>query len=411
MVRVREYVQRSIEPYLVQAMRDFAAVVLTGPRQSGKTTMLRESLGDSHRYVSLDAPDIRAAAMTDPRGFLAAFSPPVFIDEVQHAPHLLSYIKERIDADRDRKGQYILSGSQNLLLSEKVNETLAGRAAMLKLLPLTMREQAAQPAKPLPWEDGGHDRPCAAPLKHHESLWRLITRGSYPELTREPDRDALLWQASYAQTYLERDVRGIRQVGDLGGFQAFLRAIAARTGQLLNLAEVSRDIGVSHATGRAWLSVLDATYQVLLLRPYYANIGKRLVKTPKVYLTDTGLACYLLGMTAPEHAANGPMRGQLFETLVVGEIYKTLLHRGTEPRIHFWRTATGVEVDLLVETPHGLVPVETKVSATPRPEMGNTIRRLRADLGPAVLPGHVVHAGDLELPLGDEIRAIPYWRL
>jgi hypothetical protein len=235
-----------------------------------------------------------------------------------------------------------------------------------------------------------------------------VVRGSYPELAREPNRDHVAWQASYVQTYLERDVRGLRQVADLGTFQAFVRTVAARTGQLLNVSDISRDIGVSVGTARAWLSVLEATFQVLLVRPYHANIGKRLVKTPKVYLTDTGLLCYLLGLTDPRLAMNGPMRGQLFETLMVVEVYKALLHQGLEPRLHFWRTATGIEVDLLVETTTGLVPVETKASATPRPEMAQSISALRRDLGDAIRPGYVIHAGDITLPLGGGTLALPY---
>jgi predicted AAA+ superfamily ATPase len=181
---------------------------------------------------------------------------------------------------------------------------------------------------------------------------------------------------------------------------------------LLNLADVARDIGVSHATARAWLSVLEATFQIILLRPFHANIGKRLVKTPKVYFSDTGVLCYLLGATSPQLAETGPLRGQLFETLVVTDTYKTLLHRGLVPRLHFWRTATGVEVDLLVETPAGLIPVETKASSTPRGEMTRAIHALRQDLGEeAVLPGYVVHAGDMVLPLGSGTVALPYSRL
>lgn len=376
---MRPYIHRTLESALARAIADFPAVVLTGPRQSGKTTLLRHCLGDRYGYVSLDAPDIRESAARDPRGFLALHKPPVIIDEIQHVPDLLSYLKEHVDSDRDAKGAYVLTGSQNLLLLSRVSETLAGRAAVLHLMPLTMREQAGDPGRRLPWEG---DSPAGSRVQTpHASLWETVVRGSYPELTREPARDAWAWQASYVQTYLERDVRGIRQVGDLGTFQSFARAVAARSGQLLNLADIARDIGVSHATARAWLSVLEATFQIILLRPLHANIGKPLVKTPKVYFSDTGVLCYLLGVTSPQLAESGPLRGQLFETLVVTDTYKTLLHRGLAPRLHFWRTATGVEVDLLVETPAGLIPVETKASSTPRGEMARATHALRQDLG------------------------------
>ncbi|MDP2872219.1 MAG: ATP-binding protein [Bacillota bacterium] len=400
------YIHRTLQSSLARAVADFPVVVLTGPRQSGKTTMVKHCLGDHYDYVSLDAPDVREAAAGDPRGFLALHKPPLVIDEIQHVPELLSYIKENVDANRQSKGGYVLIGSQNLLLLSRVSETLAGRAAVLRLMPLTMREQAGDPGRGLPW-DTDCAAGCTAPIRLLP-LWDGLVRGSYPELTREPARDAVAWQASYVQTYLERDVRDVRQVGDLGSFQAFVRALAARSGQLLNLSDVARDIGVSHGTARAWLSVLEATFQVVILRPYHANIGKRLIKTPKLYFSDTGVLCYLLGMTRPELAMGGPLRGQLFETLVVAEIYKTMLHAGSAPRMYFWRTATGVEVDLLIETPAGLVPVETRASATPRSAMASAIHALRQDLGAVVLPGYVIHAGDVSLPMGDRTVALPY---
>jgi len=214
------------------------------------------------------------------------------------------------------------------------------------------------------------------------------------------------------QTYLERDVRTLRQVGDLTQFQLFLRALAARSGQLLNLSDLGRDLGVATNTAKAWLAVLEATHQVIVLRPYFANIGKRLVKTPKVYLADTGTLCHLVGLRDPGHAAAGPMSGALFETAVLGEIVRTLAHRGEEPRVYFWRTSAGDEVDILVETADStLVPVEVKVSSTPRPEMARGIRALRDALGERVAGGYVVHAGDARLPLGSGTMALPFGEL
>ena len=403
------YITRSIEPVLKKAAAEFPAVVLTGPRQSGKTTVLKHVFSDSYQYVSVEPPDIRIAAREDPRGFLAMYQPPVIIDEIQNVPELLPFIKEIIDNDRSRSGQYLLTGSQNLLLVEKVTESLAGRAAMLHLFPLSRREAGNLPQKPLPWES--LNKESTKEKKSLHEIWASFLRGGYPELNVNPERDISLWHASYVQTYLERDIRGLRQIGDLSQFQSFIRALAARSAQIVNFSDIARDLGIAVNTVKSWLSLLEATFQVIVLRPYHVNIGKRLVKSPKVYFSDVGTLCYLTGLRDPEHAASGPMGGKIMETAVLSEIVRTLTHRGIDPQIYFWRTSAGNEVDFIVESEGRLIPIEVKQTSTPRPVMAKSIKTFLNDFGDQASGGYVVNLGDMRLPLGSNVTSLPFVEL
>jgi hypothetical protein len=402
------YIPRSLEPVLERAFAQFPVVVLIGPRQSGKTTLLQHFSASSIPLVSLELPDVRQAASVDPRGFLALYPSPVIFDEIQYAPELLPYIKHAVDTNRNQPGQFILTGSQNLLLMQQVTESLAGRAAILKLLPMSQREIDHAPDKPLAWE---RELPGTQPVSSRLTmppLWEGILRGAYPELIAQPDRDAGLWQSSYVQTYLERDVRNLRTIGNLTLFQTYLRALASRNAQLLNLSDLARDVGISVSTAKDWLSILEASFQILILRPYYVNAGKRLVKAPKIYFMDTGLLCYLVGLKDSRHAASGPMGGGIFENLVVLEVFKTLTHRGESPATYFWRTSAGEEVDLIIETQDRLIPIEVKTSATPRPEMSAGIAGFMKSFASKAISGYVIHPGDTTLPLGKNILAIPF---
>jgi len=285
-----------------------------------------------------------------------------------------------------------------------VTESLAGRAAILKLLPLSRWELSKTPTRSLPWENPSS---TALPTQSSEELWMQILRGFYPEIASDPGRDARLWQASYVQTYLERDLRNLRSIGNLTHFQIFLRALAARSAQILNLSQLARDVAVSVNTAKDWLSILEASFQIFILRPYYANIGKRLIKSPKVYFTDTGLLCYLVGLRDIEHAMAGPMGGAIFENFVVAELLKIFLHRGEEPNLYFWRTAEGSEVDVVVDTQGQLIPIEIKQSETPHARMAKEIASSQQTFKSKAGKGYVLYPGSLVLPLEKDVTAFP----
>jgi predicted AAA+ superfamily ATPase len=336
---------RLAQQRLRRLLRGFPIVVVTGPRQSGKTTLVRTEL-PTRPYVSLEDPDVRARVAADPRGFLAAQADGAVFDEVQRVPELLSYLQTAVDRDR-RPGRWVLTGSQNLLLSAAVAQSLAGRAGCLELLPLAYGEAASHFGR--------------------LSLDELLVRGAYPAVHAH-DVAAADWHASYVASYLERDVRQIGRIGDLLLFQRFLRMMAARCGQLLNLNALAHDLGIAQTTARDWLAVLEATYIVFRLPPYHANVGKRLVKTPKLYFHDTGLAARLLGIADAVSMNVHPMRGALFENLGVAELLRHLRHSGAAGEAFFWRDNIGNEVDLIVERAGVLQPIEFKSGATFQPE-------------------------------------------
>lgn len=335
---------REIFNLVRQRASEFPVLTITGPRQSGKTTLVRACF-PHHTYTNLEDPETRELAEADYRRFFDLYPAPVIIDEIQRVPKLASAIQTIVDQHRSERGRFILTGSHQPLLRETVSQSLAGRCAFLKLLPLTFSElkEALKPAALT--QDA------------------LILRGGMPELTIS-NVSANVYYKNYLQTYLERDVRLIANIRNAAAFNRFLVLLAGRVGQLLNLNTLSGEVGISHTTLAEWLNVLEASFIVFRLQPYYANIGKRLVKTPKLYFTETGLAACLLGLKTAEQVSRDPLRGNLFENLVVSDLLKRKLNNDLEGDLYFFRTSDGTEVDILRRTEGGLQPIEIKSSST-----------------------------------------------
>jgi len=364
-------IPRTASDTLLRLAAGFPVVVVTGPRQSGKTTLARSAFPDRH-YVSLEDPNQRAFALDDPIGFLNRFQDGAILDEVQHCPDLLSYLQTRVDREQSM-GRYVLTGSQNFALMSRISQSLAGRAGLLQLLPFSLAE--LKRAELLP-----HD------LDH------LLYRGLYPPLY-DRELEAAVWYSSYTATYLERDVRQIASIQDLGLFQRFVRLCAARTGQLLNLSSLATDCGISQGTARSWLGVLQASYIAFLLPPHHRSFGKRLVKTPKLYFHDTGLAAALLNVQGPDHMAVHPSRPALFETLVVNELLKQRFHGALSSNLFFWRDNTGNEIDVLREQGSALEGIEIKSGQTVHDEHFASLRRWTSLAGSAAGPASLVYGG------------------
>lgn len=404
------YLHREIEPVLAERLRSFPAVALTGPRQTGKSTLLRTLLPD-YTYVTLDDPFTRSQALDDPELLLNTSGERVIIDEIQYAPSLLPYIKIRIDRDRQAKGRFILTGWQQFTLIRHLGETLAGRIALLELLPFSCRELAASPRAGggTPTAGGGTPALRSGSRAFFEAA---CLRGLFPEpaLADWPSSELQnAWYAAYLQTYLERDIRMVYDIGNLREFDRMLRLLATRCAQPLNMSALAADVGVAVNTVKKWISILEACRIVYLLPPYYRNLGKRITKAPKVYFTDCGLVCHLTRLRDFEHVLQGPLSGPLFENLCISEALKAALHRGKQPPFYYLRTQAGLEVDLLVEGPNGrLSPFEFKLAETPRPDMAAGLARFSAEfaaLDPA--PGVVVSLSERTAPLGPASTLLP----
>jgi hypothetical protein len=338
-------IKRDIEQYLKILAQQFPVVAVMGPRQSGKTTLVKHVFTE-YMYVSMEDLDIRSAALEDPRGFFAAYAhhKGLIIDEIQEVPSLFSYLQSIVDKEY-KPGFFIITGSQHFLLYEKITQTLAGRIALLTLLPLSVHE--LQKAHTLP-----------------EALNTVLFNGFYPRPYVQPI-PVTTWCTQYINTYVEKDVRQVLAIGDVVGFGKFLKLCAARVGTMLNYASLARDADISPNTAKAWISVLEASYIIKLVYPYYKNFNKRLVKSPKIYFYDTGLVCSLLGIKNSQELYMHPLRGALFETMVMGEVFKYYYNRTESPAIYFWRDVSGDEIDLVIEQSlFKVVPIEIKAGMT-----------------------------------------------
>ncbi len=367
-------ISRDIAPKLVKAAQTWPSLTLTGPRQSGKTTLCR-ALFPHHPYETLEAPDVRAFAAEDPRAFLARFPQGSILDEVQRVPNLASYLQGLIDAD-PTPGRWILTSSQNLSLLESISQSLAGRTAVYNLLPLTRGE--------------------AIRFSHYpETLEATLFTGSYPRIYHD-ELEAADWLRSYVATYVERDVRTISNISDLATFQRFVTLCAGRTAQLLNYSSLAGDCGISQTTAKIWFGILEASFLVFRLPGYYSNLRKRLVKMPKLHFYDTGLVCWLLGIRTPEQLRTHPLHGSIFETWVVSEIAKHWANRGETRGLSFYRDQNGAEIDLIVEHPAGVTLVEAKSAKTASASLFASTKRVRKHLAQSVdsCPGVVVYGGD-----------------
>ena len=368
-------IERVIEEKMRQLLGKFPVVTLTGSRQCGKSTLLRQRFGD-FRYISLEDIDRRRMAAEDPRGFLMNFGTPLIIDEAQYVPDLFSYIQTQVD-ERNEAGMYILSGSHNFLLMERISQSLAGRAAVMKMSPLSVGELRR-----------------ASLLPSNLNDW-LVT-GGYPRIY-DKGIEPVDFYPSYVQTYLERDVRLLRNISDMSQFVRFLKLCAGRVARLLNVVSLAAECGISVPTANAWLSILETSYAIFLLKPYYRNLNRRLIKSPKLYFYDTGLAASLLGIENARQMETHYLRGELFENMVVAEFMKRSYAQGREPNVYFWRDSNGEEVDLLQERGNILDCYEIKSAATMQPDHFKSLRSFAKSAELSTDRLHVVYGGEQDI--------------
>ena len=381
-------IKRTLESKLKKAVTQYPVVTLTGPRQSGKTTLVRSAF-PKYDYISLEDPDQSSYALEDPRGFLKQFPGKTILDEAQRAPALFSYIQTVVDLERV-SGRFILTGSQNFLLLQKISQSLAGRCAVLHLFPFSLSELERR--KPFPLSQLGRELPRTERYSQRDVM-EVLFSGFYPRI-HDKGLDPRDWLANYYRTYVERDIREIINIGDLESFGRFIRLCAGRNGQLLNLSSLANDCSVTHTTVKRWISILEASFLTILLRPHYQNFSKRLIKSPKIYFLDTGLLCFLLRIRSPADLRLHALRGSIFESFVISEFLKNALNRGEESDIYFWRDSAGHEIDVILEKGRELIPVEIKSGQTVVEDFFSGIAYWRNLTGEPKGRSAIVYGGD-----------------
>ena len=378
------YWSRLIEKTLKDVEKNFSAIVITGPRQSGKSTLLREYLKDKDpTIVNLDSPVERALIEDDPFTFLKEAKKPVILDEIQYMPELAHYIKQFVDDERT-PGQWYITGSQQFSVMKNISESLAGRVAVLSLPTFSILEK-----------------------KVESTLESLIFASSYPELNVNKINNKI-WYSSYMQTYLERDVRQILDIGNIRDFEQCLRLLAARTGHILNYSEIARSLGISVPTIKRWISVLEASYVIFLIPPFLNNYGKRIIKSPKIYFYDIGLVNFLIGIENISMVINGPMSGAIFETSIISDLVKQRYAQGIKPDFYYWRSQSGVEIDLIIPSNGKYFPIEIKMSSTIKPAFYRHLKYWRSFEGNQDTTGYLISNCNQSLPLPSYIRNI-HW--
>ncbi|MCL4385292.1 MAG: ATP-binding protein [Actinobacteria bacterium] len=359
------YINRLIETTILKAAKTFPVVILTGARQSGKTTLLKHLFENTHNYLSLDELDIRSIAANDPRGFLSRYKLPLIIDEIQNVPQLLPYIKAIVDREKI-PGLFIITGSQQFSVMKNVNESLARRAAILNLYPFMLEEVTNSFSKSeIEIKKFLENLPFKLNHKNKKiNLASWLLNGGYPALFVNKNISRNLWFSSYIQTCIDRDIRGNIKGENIIDFERFLKLLASRTAQELNYSNLSRELGLSVPTIKSWVSLLESNSIVYLLQPYYKNFGKRIIKSPKIYFLDTGLVSFLVSLHSEEHLLNGPMAGSIFETFIISNFLKRFKALDNQCNIYYWKNVSGIEIDLIIEYGNKLYPIEIKLTST-----------------------------------------------